>query len=93
MQELPTHLEFQLLRFLEFDRNDQPLSAHFLNEGMFRAQSIDSLHEKIAHARGILDQLLLIENLERSQSQAIARLLRPNVVEWTTQRSIRLKVL
>ena len=68
VQKLPRHLELKLVRLVELDRDHETFAAHFLDEGMFGAQRIDALDQELAHARGVLDQLLVVEHFERGEA-------------------------
>ncbi len=68
VQKLPRHLELKLVRLVELDRDHETLAAHFLDEGMFGAERVDALDEELTHARGVLDQLLVVEHFERGEA-------------------------
>jgi len=68
VEKLPRHLEFELGRLVKLDSDDEAFPAHFLDEGMFRAQRVYALDQERAHSRGILDQLLVIEHFEGRES-------------------------
>ena len=68
VQKFPGHLELKLVRLVELDRDHESFAAHFLDEGMFRAQRIDPLDQELAHARGVFDQLFVVDDFERGEA-------------------------
>src|SRR5437773_368052 len=68
VEKLPRHLELELGRLMELDSDDEPFTAHFLDERMFGAQRVDALDQERAHSRRVFDQLLVVQDLEGRES-------------------------
>ena len=64
VEEFPRHFELEFRRLVELDADDEAFAANFLDERMLRAQRIHALDQKRAHSRGVLDELLVIEDFE-----------------------------
>ena len=77
VQELPCHPQFKLVRFVKLDRDHEAFAAHFFDEGMFRPQRVDALHQHCSHLRGVLDKFLVIDHVERGKSAGHGEIVAP----------------
>ena len=68
VQEFPGHLELKFVRLVKLNRDHESFAAYFLDEGMFGPQGIEPLDQELPHAGGILDQLFVIDDFERSEA-------------------------
>src|SRR5262249_46370345 len=48
VQKLPRHLELELAGFVKLNTHHEAFAAHFFNEGMFRLEPFDFLHQQCA---------------------------------------------
>src|SRR5262245_19842247 len=68
MHKPPCQFQSDLRRLLKFNRNHQPLSAHLLDEGMFRAKRIEPFNQQSPHARRILYEIFISYHAKRGKT-------------------------